>query len=95
MADTSVVYLNADFVGFGGSDFDVLNGEVFASLPGHSSLVVVSDGGNESATGMYLARDGLVGSLSVSVFIQRSGAAYLSFSIGRHCERLGKSRSQK
>ena len=43
MADTGVVYLNADFVCFGGSDLDVFDGEVFTSLPGHSGLVAMSE----------------------------------------------------
>lgn len=59
MADTGVVYLNADFVGFRGSDLDVLDGEVFASLPGHSGLVAMSDI-RDGGTGLYLACDGLM-----------------------------------
>jgi len=48
VADTSVVDLDANLVRLWGSDFDVLDGEVFASLPGycglagHSLFVVVS-----------------------------------------------------
>lgn len=40
VADTGVVDLNADFVGFGGSDLDVFDGEVLASLPGDGGLQV-------------------------------------------------------
>lgn len=42
MADTSVVDLDADFVGFGRSNFDVLNHKVLASLPGDCGLLMVS-----------------------------------------------------
>lgn len=38
MADTSVVDLNADFVGLWWSDLDVLNGEIFTGLPGNGGL---------------------------------------------------------
>jgi hypothetical protein len=38
MADTSVVDLNADLVGLGWSNFDVLNGEVLARFPGNCGL---------------------------------------------------------
>ena len=44
MANTSIVDLNADFVGFGRCDFDVFNLKVFARFP--------SDGG---FTGNWLA----------------------------------------
>lgn len=42
VAHTSVVDLNTDLVGFGGSDLDVLNGEVLAGLPGDSGLYMMS-----------------------------------------------------
>lgn len=38
VADTGVVDLDADLVGLWGSDLDVLDGEVLASLPGDGSL---------------------------------------------------------
>ena len=38
VADTGVVDLNADLVGPGGSDLDILNGEVLASFPGNGGL---------------------------------------------------------
>lgn len=38
VADTGVVNLDADFVGFGSSNLDVLDAEVLASLPGDGSL---------------------------------------------------------
>jgi hypothetical protein len=38
VADTSVVNLNADLVGLGGSDLDVLDGERLAGSPGNGSL---------------------------------------------------------
>ena len=38
MANTSVVNLNADLMGLGGSHLDVLNGEVLAGLPGDGGL---------------------------------------------------------
>lgn len=39
MADTSVVDLNADFVGLWGRNLDILDGEVFASLPRNGGLL--------------------------------------------------------
>lgn len=38
VADTSVVDLDTDFVGFGGSNLDVFDAKVLASLPGDGSL---------------------------------------------------------
>ena len=38
VADTGVVDLNADLVGPGVSDLDILNGEVLASFPGNGGL---------------------------------------------------------
>jgi hypothetical protein len=38
VADTSVVNLNADLVGLGGSDLDILDGERLAGSPGNGSL---------------------------------------------------------
>ena len=38
VADTGVVDLNADLVGPGGSDLDILDGEVLASFPGNGGL---------------------------------------------------------
>jgi hypothetical protein len=38
MADTGVVDLNADFVRLGWRNFDILNGEVLAGLPGDCGL---------------------------------------------------------
>lgn len=38
VADTGVVDLDADLVGFGSSDLDVLDAQVLASLPGDGSL---------------------------------------------------------
>lgn len=38
VADTGVVDLNADLVGPGGKDFDILNGEVLAGFPGNGGL---------------------------------------------------------
>lgn len=38
VADTGVVDLNADLVGLGGCDLDILNGEVLAGFPGNGSL---------------------------------------------------------
>lgn len=63
MADAGVVYLNADFVGFWGSDLDVFDREVFTSLPGHSGLVAMSDI-RDGGTGVYLACDSLMKALS-------------------------------
>lgn len=40
MTDTSVVDLDADFVGFGGRNLDVLNHKVLASLPGNCGLLI-------------------------------------------------------
>jgi hypothetical protein len=40
MADTGMVDLDADLVGLGGSDFDILNGEGFASAPGDGRLAL-------------------------------------------------------
>lgn len=42
MADTGVVDLNADFVGFRWSNLDVFDGEVLAGLPGDGGLRVMS-----------------------------------------------------
>lgn len=42
VADTGVVDLNADLVGFGRSDLDVLDAEVLGGVPGHGGLA--SDG---------------------------------------------------
>lgn len=38
MADTSVVYLDADFMGFRRRYLDIFDGKVFAGFPGDSSL---------------------------------------------------------
>ena len=38
MAHAGVVDLNADFVGLGDADLDILNGEVLAGFPGDSGL---------------------------------------------------------
>lgn len=38
MADTGVVDLDTDLVGLGGSDLDVLDGQVLAGLPGDGGL---------------------------------------------------------
>lgn len=38
VADTDVVNLDADLVGFGRSDLDILDGQVLASRPGHGGL---------------------------------------------------------
>lgn len=38
VANTGVVDLDTDFVGFGGSDLDVLDAKVLAGLPGDGSL---------------------------------------------------------
>ena len=38
VANTSVVDLNSDLVGPGGSDLDILNGERLAGLPGNGGL---------------------------------------------------------
>jgi hypothetical protein len=38
VADAGVVDLNADLVGLGGSDLDVLDGELLSGLPGNGSL---------------------------------------------------------
>lgn len=38
MADTSVHDLNADFMCLWRGNFDVLDGQVFASLPGNGAL---------------------------------------------------------
>lgn len=38
VADTGVVDLDTDFVSFGGSDLDVFDAKVLASLPGDGSL---------------------------------------------------------
>jgi hypothetical protein len=48
VADTSIMYLDADFVGLRWGDFDVFDGEVLASFPSNGSLAGVSRG---SATG--------------------------------------------
>lgn len=42
MADTSVVNLDADLVGLWWGYFDVLEGEVLASLPGDGGLAAMS-----------------------------------------------------
>lgn len=42
VADTGVVDLDAHLVGLGGSDLDVLDGEVLAGLPGDGGLSLVS-----------------------------------------------------
>ena len=39
VADTSVVDLDADLVGPGGRDLDILNGEVLAGFPGNCGLL--------------------------------------------------------
>lgn len=44
--------LNADLVGLGGSDLDVLNGEVLAGLPGDGSLA--GDGLCSFCAGQFL-----------------------------------------
>lgn len=46
MADTRVVDLDADFVGAGRQDLDLLNGEVLAGFPGHSGLFFRQRGGS-------------------------------------------------
>jgi hypothetical protein len=38
VADTSVVNLNADLVGLGGSDLDILDGQRLTGSPGNGSL---------------------------------------------------------
>ena len=38
VADTGVVDLNADLVGPGWEDFDILNGKVLAGFPGNGGL---------------------------------------------------------
>jgi len=38
VADTGVIDLNADLVGPGWEDFDILNGKVLAGFPGNGSL---------------------------------------------------------
>lgn len=38
VAHASVVHLDADFMGSGREDLDVLDDQVFASFPGHGSL---------------------------------------------------------
>lgn len=43
MADTSVVYFDADFMCFWCADFDVLDNKIFARFPSNSGLVVLSD----------------------------------------------------
>lgn len=42
VADAGVVDLDADLVGLGGSNLNVLDGEVLAGLPGDGSLWMVS-----------------------------------------------------
>ena len=38
VAYTGVIYLDADFVGLGGSNLDVFDGQILAGLPGDGSL---------------------------------------------------------
>lgn len=59
VANTGIVNLNADLVGLGGSDLDILNGQVLAGLPGDGGLAgdglfmaLVSDLSMRRATGM-------------------------------------------
>lgn len=42
MADTGIIYFYADLVRFGGLDFNVFDGEVFACFPGYCSLESVN-----------------------------------------------------
>jgi len=42
VADTSIINLYSNFMGFRYADFDVFNGQILAGLPGNSSLA--SDG---------------------------------------------------
>jgi hypothetical protein len=53
VANTSVVDLNSDLVGLGGSNLDILNGERLAGLPGNGGLT-----GNGLANGRHY--DGVV-----------------------------------
>ena len=39
MADTGVVDLDADLVGLGGSNLNILDGEVLAGFPGNGGLL--------------------------------------------------------
>jgi hypothetical protein len=68
VADSSVVNLDADFVGLWWGYFDVFDGEVLAGFPGDSSLSDVSLVLREQATfGSYLAGDGLASQWSAFV----------------------------
>ena len=61
MADTGVVNLNANLVGLGGSDFDVLDGEGFTGTPsdGRLLLLVWDTDDFDSVGSAYFAVDGL------------------------------------
>jgi hypothetical protein len=60
VADTSIVNLDADFVGLWWGYFNVFDREIFASFPGDSSLCGVSRAcGGPVARRSYLAGDGL------------------------------------
>ena len=85
MANASIVYLNADFMGFRRGDLDVFNRQVLASLPGYSGLSAMRDCRYERRAGMYLACDGLL-SCSLALFLAEQGTAYLPLSVGRHGE---------
>jgi hypothetical protein len=77
MADTRVMNLNADLVGLGWCDLDVLDAEVLASFPGDGGLSSVSrklQARSDSST--YLAGDGLP-STSVS-FVEMTFLAALT-----------------
>ena len=88
MANTSVVYLDADFVGLGWGYFDILDGQVLAGFPG--------DGGLWHARELLTQhKDGcLQRTLQVMVYSEFHQsqstlglmAAYLSNGVGRHDE---------
>ena len=60
VADTGVVNLNANLVGLGGSDFDVLDGEGFTGTPSDGRLLLlVWDRMDCDIVGSYFAVDGL------------------------------------
>ena len=44
VADTSVIDFYADLIRFWGGNLNILNGQVFASFPGHSSLRCLAQG---------------------------------------------------
>lgn len=76
MADAGVVDLDADFMGLGHTNLDILDAEVLSSLPGNSGLSMVSVvlcevGLKKRVLVMYLASDGL---LCVSVSLLESSS---------------------